>query len=47
MCSSDLDPGEMENLVGRKEVAEVQQELMVALTEKMITDYDFLPPPLM
>ena len=43
----DQDPGELHNLAGRPELAAVQQELMVALTEKMITDYDFLPPPLM
>ena len=40
-------PGELRNLAGWPELAAVQQELMVALTEKMITDYDFLPPPLM
>jgi N-sulfoglucosamine sulfohydrolase len=43
----DQDPGELNNLAGRKEYAEVQQELALALSEKMILDYDFLPPPVM
>jgi arylsulfatase A-like enzyme len=34
----DKDPGELDNLAGRKEVAEIQQALLVALSEKMITD---------
>ena len=42
----DKDPGELENLAGRPEASEAQRELLIALTEKMITDYDFLPPPL-
>lgn len=42
----EKDPGELENLAGRKEYREVQEELMAALQEKMILDYDFLPPPM-
>ena len=42
----DKDPGELNNLAGRAEYREVQEELMLALQEKMITDYDFLPPPM-
>lgn len=40
------DPGELNNLAGKPEVKAVQQELMAALQEKMIIDFDFLPPPL-
>jgi arylsulfatase A-like enzyme len=40
------DPGELENLAGRPELAEVERELREALQEKMIVDYDFLPLPL-
>jgi len=42
----ERDPGELENLAGRSELAEVERELRVALQEKMILDYDFLPLPL-
>ena len=42
----EKDPGELENLAGRPEHQEVQRDLMVALNEKMILDYDFLPPPM-
>ncbi len=40
------DPIEMNNLAGRAELAEVERELTVALQEKMILDWDFLPLPL-
>jgi hypothetical protein len=40
------DPGELDNLAGRPETAQQQRELMIALQEKMILDYDFLPPPM-
>lgn len=40
------DPYELENLAGRKEFATVERRLKVALKEKMIVDYDFLPQPL-
>lgn len=39
------DPGELDNLAGRAEVADVEQELKAALAEKMILDWDFLPLP--
>jgi arylsulfatase A-like enzyme len=39
------DPGELTNLAGRPETAAVQQELLEALQEKMIIDFDYLPPP--
>jgi len=42
----DADPGELHNLAGRSEYRDVQQTLMVAMQEKMITDYDFVPPVL-
>lgn len=42
----DADPGELNNLAGRPEHAEVQRVLTEALQEKMIVDYDFLPPPI-
>jgi arylsulfatase A-like enzyme len=40
------DPGEMQNLAGRPELAAVERELKLALQEKMILDYDYLPLPL-
>jgi arylsulfatase A-like enzyme len=42
----ETDPAELDNLAGRPEVAKVERELKVALAEKMILDYDFLPPPI-
>ena len=41
----EKDPGELENLAGKPELAEVQRKLTLAMEEKMITDYDFLPLP--
>jgi hypothetical protein len=41
----DKDPGELENLAGRKEYAAIESELKIALQEKMLLDYDFLPLP--
>jgi arylsulfatase A-like enzyme len=41
----DRDPGELVNLAGRPEVAEVERALKEALSEKMILDWDFLPLP--
>jgi arylsulfatase A-like enzyme len=43
----DVDPGELHNLAGRPEVRDVQQTLMAVMQDKMITDYDFVPPVLM
>jgi arylsulfatase A-like enzyme len=40
------DPQEMENLAGRPELAAVEKDLKLALQEKMILDYDYLPLPL-
>jgi hypothetical protein len=42
----DADPGELNNLAGRAEHRDIQQTLMAAMQEKMITDYDFIPPVL-
>ena len=42
----DTDPSELDNLAGRPEVAAIEQELKIALQEKAIIDYDFLPLPL-
>jgi hypothetical protein len=39
------DPGELNNLAGKAEVAAVQRELVHALTEKMVLDQDYLPLP--
>ncbi len=42
----DTDPSELTNLAGQPELAATEQELKIALQEKMIIDYDFLPLPL-
>jgi arylsulfatase A-like enzyme len=42
----EKDPGELQNLAGRPEVKDVERALKVALQEKMIVDYDYLPLPL-
>jgi arylsulfatase A-like enzyme len=42
----EKDPAELENLAGRPELAKIERELKVVLAEKMILDYDFLPPPI-
>lgn len=42
----EADPGELENLAGKPELKAVERELKVALQEKMIVDYDYLPLPL-
>ncbi|MES2465595.1 MAG: sulfatase-like hydrolase/transferase [Armatimonadota bacterium] len=39
------DPSELSNLSGRPEVARVEQELRLALAEKMTVDFDYLPLP--
>lgn len=41
----DSDPSELVNLSGRPDVANVERELRLALTEKMILDFDYLPLP--
>lgn len=43
----DADPGELDNLAGKPEYRDVQQTLAAALQEKLITDYDFVPPVMM
>jgi len=40
----DADPGELNNVAGRAEHRDIQQTLTAAMQEKMITDYDFIPP---
>jgi arylsulfatase A-like enzyme len=40
------DPAELNNVAGRPEYADVERALKVAMQEKMILDYDFLPVPL-
>jgi N-sulfoglucosamine sulfohydrolase len=42
----DADPSELNNVAGRDEYRDIQQTLMAAMQEKMITDYDFVPPVL-
>lgn len=42
----EKDPGELNNLAGKREFAKVEHELKAALQEKMILDYDYLPLPL-
>lgn len=41
-----VDPLELDNLAGRPELAGIERQLKIALQEKMITDYDYLPLPL-
>ena len=42
----EQDPAETTNLAGRSELASVERELKLALQEKMILDWDYLPLPL-
>jgi arylsulfatase A-like enzyme len=42
----ETDPGELNNLAGRSDLASIERELKAALSEKMILDWDFLPLPL-
>ncbi len=39
------DPSELNNLAGQPEYAKIEEDLKIALQEKMVADYDFLPPP--
>lgn len=41
----EADPSELNNLSGNPELVAVEQELRLALAEKMILDYDYLPLP--
>ena len=40
------DPNELKNLAGKPEVATIENELKVALQQKMILDFDYLPLPI-
>jgi arylsulfatase A-like enzyme len=42
----DADPGELVNLAGKPNYAQIERDLKPALTEKMVLDWDFLPTPL-
>ena len=41
----DADPGELNNLSGKSELAVIERELRAAMAEKMILDWDYLPLP--
>jgi N-sulfoglucosamine sulfohydrolase len=41
----EADPSELSNLSGMPEMARVEQELRLALAEKMTVDFDYLPLP--
>jgi N-sulfoglucosamine sulfohydrolase len=41
----ERDPSELNNLSGTPAVAAIERELRLALMEKMITDFDYLPLP--
>jgi N-sulfoglucosamine sulfohydrolase len=41
----EADPSELNNLSGKSELREVEQQLRIALAEKMIVDFDYLPLP--
>ena len=41
----DADPSELNNLSGKPELAAIEKELRIALAEKMILDFDYLPLP--
>jgi arylsulfatase A-like enzyme len=40
------DPAELHNVAGEREFAKIERELKIALQEKMVLDYDYLPLPL-
>ena len=44
MYDLEKDPSELNNLAGQTLYRDMQQTLMAALQEKLITDYDFVPP---
>jgi len=41
----ETDPSELNNLSGKPDLAAVERELRIALAEKMILDFDYLPLP--
>jgi len=46
MYDLEKDPSELNNVAGRPEYKDAQQTLMAAMQEKIIRDYDFVPPVL-
>jgi hypothetical protein len=42
----EKDPAELHNLAGTPELRSIERELLVAMQEKMILDWDYLPLPL-
>lgn len=42
----EKDPNELENIAGQPGTDAVMNQLMAMMQEKMILDYDFLPPPM-
>jgi len=40
----EKDPAELHNVAGQAEYKDMQQTLMAVLQEKLITDYDYVPP---
>ncbi len=41
----EADPSELNNISGKREVAAIERDLRLALAEKMILDFDYLPLP--
>ena len=41
----EVDPSELNNLSGKPDVSQIEAEHRLALTEKMIVDFDYLPLP--
>jgi len=41
----EADPSELNNLSGKSDLTNIEHELRVALAEKMILDFDYLPLP--
>ncbi len=46
MFDLEKDPYELNNVAGQPEYKDAQQTLMAVMQEKIITDYDFVPPVL-
>jgi hypothetical protein len=44
MYDLDADPSELHNVAGDPKYKDAQQTLMAVLQEKLITDYDYVPP---
>lgn len=43
----EKDPSELENVAGQSQYSEIERELLAVLQERMILDYDHLPPPML